>query len=121
MLERSREVTLFDRASLAVAENSDGMAVFATDFQPGPSGYVRVLVLDRGMTRRHVDELRLAAGRPVRTSETRIGQPDRRSTRHQDDEQDHDEDGENHDVRNSRGRPAAGSCRFPRVSAPSQA
>ncbi|NEW86562.1 DUF3422 family protein, partial [Rhodopseudomonas sp. WA056] len=40
----------FDRASLAVAENSDGAALFATDFQPGPSGFVRVLVIDRGMS-----------------------------------------------------------------------
>ncbi|WP_022723301.1 DUF3422 family protein [Rhodopseudomonas sp. B29] len=47
---RTAPERLFDRASLAVAENSDGMAVFATDFQPGPSGFVRVLVLDRGMT-----------------------------------------------------------------------
>jgi uncharacterized membrane-anchored protein len=41
--------TLFDRASLAVAENSDGAALFATDFQADPSGFVRVLVLDRGL------------------------------------------------------------------------
>ena len=41
--------TLFDRASLAVAENSDGGALFATDFQPDPSGFVRILVLDRGL------------------------------------------------------------------------
>ncbi len=40
---------LFNRASLVVAENSDGRAVFATDFQPGPSGFVRILVVDRGM------------------------------------------------------------------------
>ncbi len=40
---------LFDRASLAVAENSDGVALYATDFQPGPSGFVRILVIDRGM------------------------------------------------------------------------
>jgi uncharacterized membrane-anchored protein len=40
---------LFDRASLAVAENSDGNALFATDFQADPSGFVRVLVLDRGL------------------------------------------------------------------------
>jgi uncharacterized membrane-anchored protein len=39
----------FDRASLAVAENSDGNALFATDFQADPSGFVRVLVLDRGL------------------------------------------------------------------------
>ncbi|MGP9810490.1 DUF3422 family protein [Rhodopseudomonas sp. NSM] len=46
---RTAPERLFDRASLAVAENSDGAAVYATDFQPGPSGYVRVLVIDRGM------------------------------------------------------------------------
>jgi uncharacterized membrane-anchored protein len=40
---------LFDRASLAVAENSDGGALFATDFQADPSGFVRILVLDRGL------------------------------------------------------------------------
>lgn len=39
----------FDRASLAVAENSDGVALFATDFQPDPAGFVRILVLDRGL------------------------------------------------------------------------
>ena len=41
--------TLFDRASLAVAENSDGAALFATDFQADPAGFVRMLVLDRGL------------------------------------------------------------------------
>ena len=40
---------LFDRASLAVAENSDGEALFATDFQADPAGFVRILVLDRGL------------------------------------------------------------------------
>lgn len=40
---------LFDRASLAVAENSDGLALFATDFQPDAGGFVRILVLDRGL------------------------------------------------------------------------
>ena len=47
--ERAVPERLFDRASLAVAENSDGAAVYATDFQPGPSGFVRILVVDRGM------------------------------------------------------------------------
>ncbi|PZA13674.1 DUF3422 domain-containing protein [Rhodopseudomonas palustris] len=47
---RTSPERLFDRASLAVAENSDGAAMFATDFQPGPSGFVRVLVIDRGMS-----------------------------------------------------------------------
>ena len=40
---------VFDRASVAVAENSEGDAVFATDFQLDPSGFVRILVLDRGL------------------------------------------------------------------------
>jgi uncharacterized membrane-anchored protein len=47
---RTSPERLFDRASLAVAENSDGAALYATDFQPGPSGFVRVLVIDRGMS-----------------------------------------------------------------------
>jgi uncharacterized membrane-anchored protein len=46
---RTAPQRLFDNASLAVAENSDGAAVYATDFQPGPSGFVRILVVDRGM------------------------------------------------------------------------
>ena len=41
---------LFDRASLAVAENSEGDALFATDFQGDPSGFVRILVVDGGLT-----------------------------------------------------------------------
>ncbi len=41
--------SLFDRASLAVAENSDGTALFATDFQSDPAGFVRVLLLDRDL------------------------------------------------------------------------
>ncbi|MFA6267527.1 MAG: DUF3422 domain-containing protein [Pseudolabrys sp.] len=40
---------LFDHASLAVAENSDGSALFATDFQADPAGFVRIIVLDRGL------------------------------------------------------------------------
>jgi uncharacterized membrane-anchored protein len=40
---------LFDRASLAVAENSDGTALYATDFQCDPANFVRILVLDRGL------------------------------------------------------------------------
>ena len=41
---------LFDRASLAMAENAEGDALFATDFQADPGGFVRILVLDRGLT-----------------------------------------------------------------------
>ena len=40
---------LFDRASLAVAENSEGDALFATDFQTDACGFVPILVLDRGL------------------------------------------------------------------------
>ena len=40
---------LFDRASLAVAETADGQALYATDFQPDTAGFVRILVLDRGL------------------------------------------------------------------------
>jgi uncharacterized membrane-anchored protein len=39
----------FSRPSLAVAENSDGTAVYATDFLTDPDGFVRILVLDRGL------------------------------------------------------------------------
>ena len=47
--ERTAPERLFDRTSLAMAENSDGAAVYATDFQLDPSGFVRILLLDRGM------------------------------------------------------------------------
>jgi uncharacterized membrane-anchored protein len=53
MAEQQKKISpapLFDRASLAVAENSEGDALFATDFQADPSGFVRILVLDRGLT-----------------------------------------------------------------------
>lgn len=48
-VQRTVPERLFDRASLAVAENSDGAAIFATDFQTTPTGYVRILVASRGM------------------------------------------------------------------------
>jgi uncharacterized membrane-anchored protein len=48
---------LFERASVAVAENREGNALFATDFQPDPSGFVRILVLDRGMDADHAGAL----------------------------------------------------------------
>src|SRR5205807_4341222 len=40
---------LFDRASLAAADNSDGTALYATDFKSDPSGFVRILIVDRGL------------------------------------------------------------------------
>lgn len=47
--EHTAPERLFERASLAVAENSDGKAVYATDFQIESSGFVRILIVDRGM------------------------------------------------------------------------
>ena len=47
--DRIRPEHLFERASLAAAENSDGTALYATDFQPDAAGFVRVLVVDRGL------------------------------------------------------------------------
>ncbi|GIK81998.1 MAG: DUF3422 family protein [Pseudorhodoplanes sp.] len=47
--ERTAPERLFDRASLAAAENSDGTALYATDFQPDPAGFVRILVVDCGL------------------------------------------------------------------------
>jgi uncharacterized membrane-anchored protein len=52
LAEKRRKVAvtqLFDRASLAVAENSDGKALYATDFKPDPAGFVRILLLNRGL------------------------------------------------------------------------
>ena len=40
---------VFERASLAMAENSDGAALFATDFKCDPAGFVRILVGNRGL------------------------------------------------------------------------
>ena len=54
MAEKEKKVSLeqlFDRASLAVAENADGDALFATDFQADAAGFVRILVIDRALSR----------------------------------------------------------------------
>jgi len=40
---------LFDPASLAVAETGDGAALYASDFQADPAGFVRILIVDRGL------------------------------------------------------------------------
>src|SRR5262249_52763571 len=40
---------LFDRASLAAADNSDGTALYATDFKADPSGFLHILIVDRGL------------------------------------------------------------------------
>lgn len=40
---------VFDRASLARADVNDGLAEIACDFRADPSGFVRILVRDRGL------------------------------------------------------------------------
>jgi uncharacterized membrane-anchored protein len=40
---------VFDRASLASAENTDGSASYASDFRLDPSGFVRILITDNGL------------------------------------------------------------------------
>lgn len=40
---------IFNRASLASAENTDGTACYATDFRLDPAGFVRILVTDNGL------------------------------------------------------------------------
>jgi uncharacterized membrane-anchored protein len=47
---RTAPEQLFDRASLAAAETADALATYATDFQLDAGGYVRILVIDRGMS-----------------------------------------------------------------------
>jgi uncharacterized membrane-anchored protein len=43
-------VNLFDPTSLAVAESGDGTALYATDFKVTPEGFIRILLIDRGMS-----------------------------------------------------------------------
>jgi len=40
---------VFERSSLAMAEVADGTALMASDFQCDPTGFIRILVLDRGL------------------------------------------------------------------------
>jgi uncharacterized membrane-anchored protein len=47
--ERIAPERVLDRASIAAAENSDGTALYATDFKLDPAGFVRILVVDRGL------------------------------------------------------------------------
>jgi uncharacterized membrane-anchored protein len=47
--ERIVPERLFDRTSLAMADTADGGALIATDFQCDPAGFVRILVVDRGL------------------------------------------------------------------------
>ena len=41
--------SIFQRTSLAAAENSDGTALFATDFQLNEDGYIQILIANRGL------------------------------------------------------------------------
>ena len=53
LLAASRDVALdrlFNRGSVAVGENAAGDALYATDFQIDPAGFVRILVINRGMS-----------------------------------------------------------------------
>ena len=43
-------ITLFDQSSLAIAESADETAIYATDFKVNPEGFVRILLLDCGMS-----------------------------------------------------------------------
>jgi uncharacterized membrane-anchored protein len=40
---------LFDPASVVIAETGDGTALYATDFQADPAGFVRILIADRSL------------------------------------------------------------------------
>lgn len=40
---------IFDRASLASADNTDGSASYASDFRIDPSGFIRILITDNGL------------------------------------------------------------------------
>lgn len=48
---------VFDRASLAAANNSDGAALFATDFKPDEDGFIRILVINRSMNAERIGAL----------------------------------------------------------------
>jgi len=41
--------TLFDRTSLAGADNTDRTAAYASDFRVDPSGFIRIAIVDRGL------------------------------------------------------------------------
>jgi uncharacterized membrane-anchored protein len=43
-------VSLFDQTSLAVAESGDGTALYATDFKVTSEGFIRILLINRGMS-----------------------------------------------------------------------
>ena len=65
----------FSRPSLAVAENSDGTAVYATDFLTDPDGFVRILVLDRGLGAERAGALVQRAARTRDLSHARFARP----------------------------------------------
>jgi uncharacterized membrane-anchored protein len=55
--EENSSFAPFDQTSLALAETAEGSAVIATDFKPTPEGYLRILLIDRGMSRERTGSL----------------------------------------------------------------
>ncbi len=55
--EETSSFAPFDQTSLALAETAEGSAVIATDFKPTPEGYLRILLIDRGMSRERTGSL----------------------------------------------------------------
>jgi len=47
--EKPAPERLFERSSLAIAGIAEGAALMASDFQCDPAGFVRILVIDRGL------------------------------------------------------------------------
>jgi uncharacterized membrane-anchored protein len=56
-VEKGGFLALFDQTSLAIAENAEATALFATDFKPTPDGFLRILLVDRGMSRERTGSL----------------------------------------------------------------
>lgn len=55
--EENSILAVFDQTSLAIAETAEGSALIATDFKPTPEGYLRILLIDRGMSRERTGSL----------------------------------------------------------------
>ena len=50
-------LSVFGQTQIAAAEAEEGMALVATDFKPDSYGYVRVLIIDRGLKPEHAGAL----------------------------------------------------------------
>ncbi len=58
-----------------MAENSDGLALFATDFHTDTAGYVRVLVIDRGLGAERAGAQRIVELETYRTQRASADSP----------------------------------------------